>query len=131
METEKNTLDDMMGKRPELVVGRNYKVAPYPLGWHPMSAMYLGKENRVHIFISYNKFWQKDKEGERKYLFLNDNWIRDIKGIITYPLICSDSFFPLSKESIIEDTESSRRSSELSFFDKLEKIEKENKWEKT
>lgn len=109
METEeKNTLDDIMGKKPELEVGKNYKIDLYPFGrairsgyivtLHPsgqtagsgeiIKAKYLGRVDKEAGFIE-NVFVFEDENKEINYAFFNDHWTREIKGIITYPCISS------------------------------------------
>lgn len=95
------------GKKPELIKGKTYKVAQNPFTYIPfLDTRYLGINNKRHIFETIN-----DKN--QKYFFLSDVWIREIHGVITYPITSSSYYLPKAKSEIGKDSNLAKLLKEL------------------
>ena len=73
----------MRMKKPKLVVGEEYQVELYPSG-EKRSAKYLGVNEKDHIFSI-------QEEKDIAYVILNDHWIIEAEGFLTYKPISSAS----------------------------------------
>ncbi len=96
MTEENKTLDGIMGNKPELELGREYKIDLYPFGkalieeGRAIEARYRGYVDKgpylnKHVFVSENE------NGEKIYHFFSEHWTCEIRGIITYPCVSSAS----------------------------------------
>lgn len=108
-ENNMNLLERFCGKKPELVKEETYRVSSYPLPTDN-TAKYLGSIGndiaRDHVFSTEEQMFMNELSNDKKYIFFDDHWIREINGVITYPNISSASVKILfkSKMSSVEES---------------------------
>jgi|SRR3989338_7587579 len=90
MAQQKHTItEETWGKKPKLEVGKNYKIDLYSFGPAIISGYKV--ELYPHCEVIIHAFTFKDENNKINYAFFHDNWIREVRGIISYSCISSSS----------------------------------------
>jgi len=85
-------LDFNMGhydaEKPELEIGKEYRIATYVPEGVEIKGEYLGHVNNgpylnKHVFVY-------ELNNKKQYAFFSDHWILDIEGVVDYPSFCSE-----------------------------------------
>jgi len=92
--------------KPTLAKGRNYQIKGYPKSDIQLTARYLG--NGVLEGFGENHVFVEEEKDNRTYVFMNDHWLREIDGFLTYSPISSSSLLFITSKQIKELPEPSK-----------------------
>jgi len=116
--TEKQTQAET---KPKLEVGKEYLVSLYPIAIG-VRAKYLGHKDKEIPYIA-TDFFVFEENGEKNYILMEDNWMREIEGRITYTPISSSVVDKITEKDLKEEQdEKLMRHIDKQTFSKLLKI---------